>query len=232
MSSALPQIAALLNNDSNLAGIICTHPDVNSFDLIKRCKNVPLVIYNRKGSMLSNGGSDIGRIGELAAAEFCRLRVKKAAFLMFDERNTNDSVQIIQAIQEYPALTRAGIAFEIAIQPRETLSEKAIAPVMEHLFDSGVRALLLQNTYLAERVLQWAYRRRMRIPEELSLFCVDFEGFAGFLSPPVSAITFPLEEIAKYTVESLMAKIEHRSIPEKRFSPYWLDRGSTLPCGK
>mgnify|MGYP002352029830 FL=1 len=103
------ELFSLLNNDPNLAGIICIHPDINSFDLLKRCKNVPSVIYHRENSMLSHILVLHQQIGELAAKHLVRLGYPKAGFVMFDEPELPYNSQILDALRSEPHFSASGI---------------------------------------------------------------------------------------------------------------------------
>lgn len=223
------ELFTLLNNDPNLAGIICIHPDINSFDLLKRCKNVPAVIYYRENSMLSHILVLHRQIGELAAKHLVRLGHPKAAFVMFDEPELPYNARILDGLRGEPHFAASGIELEQLPLRMDSLAPEELTPKLDALIARGVGVIFAQGPMQARPILQWAYRRELRIPRDLSLFCVDFSEGAGLLSPPLTAVTLPTAALVELTVAELLAKLAHRDPPEKVLPPYLVDRGSTAP---
>ncbi|MGQ9879731.1 MAG: LacI family DNA-binding transcriptional regulator [Armatimonadota bacterium] len=75
-------------------------------------------------------------------------------------------------------------------------------------------AILAANDETAAGVLQVAQEMGVRVPEELSVVGFDDTSFARVLSPHLSTIRQPLEQMATEAVALLMGWIEQRTPPE------------------
>lgn len=77
-------------------------------------------------------------------------------------------------------------------------------------------AILSANDETAAGVLQAAQEMGISVPEELSVVGFDDTSFARVLSPRLSTIRQPLEQMATKAVALLMEWIEERTVPERK----------------
>ncbi|MEJ5250430.1 MAG: LacI family DNA-binding transcriptional regulator [Chthonomonadetes bacterium] len=77
-------------------------------------------------------------------------------------------------------------------------------------------AILSANDETAAGVLQAAQEMGISVPEELSVVGFDDTSFAQVLSPRLSTIRQPLEQMATEAVALLMEWIEKRTVPERK----------------
>jgi len=215
-----------INRDKLLAGIICLHPRIESFDLLRYCKDLPSVIYSRSGSMLSHVTLKYHVSGLLAARHFFERGHRKAAIILYGDVLTRPVMhQVAEEFQKAIPETE-GFATEIITIPREEATEQGLAPKLEKLRADGVTAWFVGNAFIANAVQQWAYRAKLTYPKDFSLIMLDFDGMAPQILPPVTSIAFPTEKMMELTVDSLLAKLANTPQPEEEFLPYLIDRDS------
>lgn len=223
LTSQDEEVFKQLQKDPLLVGVINLHPDLNSFDLLKRIPGVPTVISDRRGSMLSSCSVDVEQLGVLAADYMCKLGCRQAAYVLWDE-DSMDRKKIVQGLKER---TEGRILLHFIEQSREDSSPDALCAKLQETYQSGVRMFFVQNTILARTLLQWSYRQRLFIPQDLSVFTIDYLTDAANLTPPLTAITFPYEKNIRLTVETLVANIHRQPAPEQKLACYIVERAST-----
>ncbi|MBN2642620.1 MAG: LacI family DNA-binding transcriptional regulator [Victivallales bacterium] len=80
--------------------------------------------------------------------------------------------------------------------------------IAERLYRQGVSAIFAGNDQMATGVYQWAMMNGVKIPEDLSVLGFDDSPLATAVCPPLTTLQMPVAEIARHTVESLVARIE------------------------
>jgi len=93
-------------------------------------------------------------------------------------------------------------------------------------------AVLAANDETAAGILQAAQELGLRVPEELSVVGFDDTPFAQVLSPPLSTVRQPLEQMATEAVSMLVRWIERREQPaeeERKLPTELVLRESTAP---
>lgn len=208
-------------SSSRLTGIINLHPGINSFDLLKYCKNIPSVIYYREGSMCSHVTLRLEEIGKLAARHLLPQKHSQAALLIFRNEESVYSDQVYLAMESYLQRKRPEFQLhKIALDPEK------IPVQLERIYADGIRIFCSHGVTVARPALQWAYATHRRIPDNLSFLCLDYSDTAAELSPPLSSIALPQQQLVHYTVDELITLIHHKQPETHMFFPYFVDRGS------
>ncbi|NMD86186.1 LacI family transcriptional regulator [Victivallis vadensis] len=215
-----------LNHNSLVAGIICLHPDINSFDLIKRCKNIPATIFCREDSMLSSSWVQLEALAKLSLNHLLWINSPRVAFVKLEEPAPY-AAKIFSFMRQDARLATHGISLELFSFPMNQLKGNSLTAWLEQARAEGIRTFLTNHVALTTPILQWAYRHRWYIPDDLSLFSIDYCEMSGQCVPPLTAVAVPLEKLIDLTIEELLCKIEGKPFLPKTLEPVLIDRGST-----
>jgi LacI family repressor for deo operon, udp, cdd, tsx, nupC, and nupG len=91
-------------------------------------------------------------------------------------------------------------------------------------------AIFCFNDEMAMGVLETARRRKLRVPDDLSIVGFDDIRFARYLDPPLTTIAQPMRQIGEGTVRLLLRILQGESAPEPVTLPHVLVvRSSTAP---
>ncbi|WP_288560707.1 LacI family DNA-binding transcriptional regulator [uncultured Victivallis sp.] len=221
-----------LNHNPQVAGIISLHPDLNSFDLIRRCKNIPTTIFCRESSMLSYSVVRLEAISRLAVSHILRLNQQRVAFVMLDEP-TPYAHRIFEVMCSDPRLAGSGILLEPFMLHSDELATPSLPfSRLDASWADGVRIFLTNSVVLALPILQWAYSRRLHIPEDLSLFAIDYAEEGALCVPPLTTVALPLAKLVELTIDELLCRIAGKPFSPVTLVPSLIDRGSTYVCEK
>ena len=101
---------------------------------------------------------------------------------------------------------------------------------MEKLLTASVfpTALFASSDTIALGAYQVAWRANLNIPNDLSIIGYDDISLAKYLSPPLSSVCQPKEQLAKTAVDLLLSRIkkQHRKIKEIHLDPKIINRDS------
>jgi LacI family transcriptional regulator len=226
----LLQTLSNISRDNQLAGIVNLHSFIHSVDLLRRCKNIPSVIFAREGSMLSDVTLPFTEFGKLAAKILLERRHRKIGMIFYSTCSDQDS-----KLNLYSAFTET-VSVSGCVENLPVVGEKSIDPqlhpLLDQAFEDGVTAFFIPDgRLLIESLLRWAYRRRLFIPDDFSLLIQDLGNFSRSFAPPLSSISWPLTSMAEATIDALIAKIASRRPESVVFHPIFDDSGSisTLP---
>lgn len=78
----------------------------------------------------------------------------------------------------------------------------------QKLYELGVSAIFAANDMMAVGVLQWAYEKELRIPQDLSVAGFDDAPIAKAVVPALTTVQMPVALLAHKTVDGLLAKID------------------------
>jgi LacI family repressor for deo operon, udp, cdd, tsx, nupC, and nupG len=93
-------------------------------------------------------------------------------------------------------------------------------------------AIFCFNDEMAMGVIDTARRRKLRIPDDLSVVGFDDIRFARYTDPPLTTVAQPMRQIGEGTVRLLMEILQGHSAPESVTLPHTLNvRSSTAPPG-
>lgn len=132
---------------------------------------------------------------------------RQIAFIGGGGSHIVDSSRLDNFIQ---ALTR----YKLAV-PEEYLQQGTIYSLAEGYRFTNIllslmtppTALLVASDILALGVLRALYQAKIRVPEEMSIISYD-DTFAAYVYPPLTSVSQPLEEVAKYAIALMIEKIE------------------------
>lgn len=74
---------------------------------------------------------------------------------------------------------------------------------------TGCTGLIVQNEVAAIGVIQTLQAAGVKVPTEVSVITFDGTELCDLISPPISAVAWPLEQIGTRAVELLLQQIEH-----------------------
>ncbi len=100
-----------------------------------------------------------------------------------------------------------------------------------YLMQKGVTAIFAFNDLMAIGLYREVYRSGMKIPKDLSIVGFDDISFSDLLSPPLTTVHQPVEDIGKCSVRILLDMIEGReplhTEQQYQFEPVLTVRNST-----
>lgn len=100
-----------------------------------------------------------------------------------------------------------------------------------HLLERGVTGIVCGSDPLALGAIRAARRRRLSVPEDVSVVGFDDSAFMTCTEPPLSTVRQPIEAMGRAAVDLLCAQIQgtHPRLGELLFEPELVVRGSTAP---
>ncbi|MFE5241229.1 MULTISPECIES: LacI family DNA-binding transcriptional regulator [unclassified Streptomyces] len=99
------------------------------------------------------------------------------------------------------------------------------------LLERGVTGIICGSDPLALGAIRAARRRRLSVPEDVSVVGFDDSAFMTCTEPPLSTVRQPIEAMGRAAVDLLCAQIQgtHPRLGELLFEPELVVRGSTAP---
>ncbi len=186
--------------------------------MIERPRNVSgidkVLIDNKEGSyiatshIIAKGHRHIGYIGRTA-----------------------DMTVEIERYEGYcTALSQAGLQIEekhVLFVPKYTVEYgfEAARHIMET--NNPPTAIFAASDVFACGAIQYLYKKGLRIPDDISLVGYD-DTLASFLSPPITSLAFPMEEIGKVTIQMILERKRdnRKSAKTVTLTPMLADKGS------
>ncbi|GAB4414930.1 MAG: DNA-binding transcriptional regulator CytR [Anaerolineae bacterium] len=128
---------------------------------------------------------------------------------------------------------RAGLDYEyLSTNPSQWCSDEGYR-AMHQLLDEPVRptAVFVSNDRMAIGAIHAALERGLRVPEDISLVGVDDIELSRHITPPLTTVRQPLEEMARIGIEMLLKLIRGESLEQTHVSlaPSLIVRESTAP---
>lgn len=107
----------------------------------------------------------------------------------------------------------AGIKFSLnQVYEGDDSIEGGIAGAEQIFRENKVTAIFTGNDQMAFGVYRWAYRNKIRIPEDLSVIGYDDVPQAATIIPPLTTVRYPVKAIVEHTVKLLVAKLKNHSL--------------------
>jgi DNA-binding LacI/PurR family transcriptional regulator len=95
-------------------------------------------------------------------------------------------------------------------------------------------AIVCSTDTVANSVLQATQRRRLRVPEDISIVGFDDSLVATLSAPPLTTVRQPVDEMMRTAVDILFKKLQGAEIPDDQLHPViepsLVIRGSTGPA--
>ena len=102
---------------------------------------------------------------------------------------------------------------------------------IEALWKSGVTAIAAANDEVAAGVLSWAHGAGIRTPQELSVVGFDDSELAKLVTPTLTSVRFPYQEIADITADAIIGLVNGEPLPPHVIiEPILIERKSTAPA--
>ncbi len=130
------------------------------------------------------------------------------------------------------AMQAAAVVPDPAFVTGDSLDREGGVRALDRLADLDRRptALFTVNDVMALGVLQAAYARGLRVPEDLSLVGFDDISMASHASPPLTTVSQPKAELGRAAARSLVAQLTGDGIPDpERLTCTLIVRSSTAP---
>jgi len=188
---------------------------------------------HRKIKRVTNIVLDHHRAASLALNHLVALGHEKIAF-MKGSIASSDSDERWNAICEVAAKLRIRIRPELILQlegadPTPNLGY----PYAKHLVASKqpFTALFAYNDISAIGSIRAFQQAGLRVPDDVSVVGFDDIQSAAFLSPPLTTVRQPLQEMGEIAARTLLDRIEKRAsyVPEITIAPEFVVRDSTAP---
>ncbi len=130
-------------------------------------------------------------------------------------------------------IREAGLEYEyLSTNPSQWCSDEGYR-AMHQLLDESVRptAVFVSNDRMAAGAIHAAIERGLRVPEDISLVGVDDIELSRHITPPLTTVRQPLEEMARIGVEMLLKLIQEEPLeqPHVSLAPSLIVRESTAP---
>ena len=159
------------------------------------------------------------------------LRDADAAQLLRVERATHAQGARIATEAHWRALCLRdhGAAHKTAPDATWRMTYEACRRAAAQLLEQGVTAIFAANDQMALGAYQRAYALGLRIPEQLSVIGYDDTPQAISVYPLLTSVQIPFGEIARYTVEGLLRKLDGEAQPlqPRVIHPQLIVRNST-----
>ncbi|MEZ6000802.1 LacI family DNA-binding transcriptional regulator [Hyphomonas sp.] len=223
-----------LRPDNRLAGVILTPPLSDDPELIKLLREHAVPFVRVAPSKTSEPGRDVAIDDRAAAREMTEhligLGHKNIGFICGPVTHEEASVRL-QGYKD--ALEQAGISFDPERVVMGNFTFDSGISAADQLLDLPKRptAIFASNDDMAAGVIAACYRRRIQIPQELSVAGFDDTPLAATISPSLTTIYQPSRELASEAVGLLLEEIAAPSeTPQRRLLDYKLiARDSTAP---
>jgi LacI family transcriptional regulator len=109
-------------------------------------------------------------------------------------------------------LEDSGLAFDEGLVLRSAKGFRGGREVAQGLLGlragRGVDAALCQNDKVATGLLSFLHEKGVRVPQDIALVGFDDDDYSAYLTPPLTTITQPGDEVGTYIFEQLWGRLE------------------------
>ncbi len=186
-------------------GIIVLTGRLSDAALAAHARQQPVVVTGRslKAPGLYALNFDNFEGGRLATHHLLSLGHRRIGFISGDPRHP-DSKERLRGYRS--ALEAAGLPFDPALVVPGQYTEDSGRQAVERLLDSGeaFTALFAANDQMAFGAGLALHRRRLRVPDDVSLVGFDDLASAQFFIPPLSTVHHPLYELGQLAATSML----------------------------
>lgn len=203
-------------------GIIVLTGRLSDAALATYAQSLPIVVTGRNlqapGLYALNFDNFEG--GRLATHHLLSLGHRRIAFIAGDTRHP-DAKERQRGYRA--ALEAAGVAFDPALVMPGQYHEDSGRMAVERLLDSraGFTALFAANDQMAFGARLALHKRRLRVPEDVSLVGFDDLSSAMYTVPPLSTVHHPVYELGQIAASAMLQMLagEHPegTLPSPRF---------------
>lgn len=130
-----------------------------------------------------------------------------------------------------PEYVQGGALFVAGEKPTNSYFEVLGYAPMNRLLLQKERptAVFLLHFYFVFGALKAIEDHGLRVPEDISIICIDDEPVASYLNPPITVYAQPLREIGATAADLLMDMVKHKKPVDDcyRLKGHLIERGST-----
>ncbi len=198
---------------------------------------VPIVLINQHAEQAQTAFHTIAfneRAGaRLATEHLIELGHRRIGYLGLGNRQRSNDLRLRgyrDALQEAGLSTMA--EWELVVSESEIDGRGDIdvgKSALPQLSEAGVTAMLCYNDRVAVGGLQACQRAAVAIPDELSVVGFDDLELAQWVSPPLTTVRQPKEEMGRLAMEMLLDLLAERTVADRLLSPVLIRRASTAP---
>lgn len=211
-------------------GIIVLTGRLSDAALAETARILPIVVTGR--SMQAPGlyalNFDNFEGGRLATHHLLQLGHRRIAFIGGDPRHP-DAKERHRGYRA--ALEAAGLRYEPALVMPGQYSEDSGRLAVERLLDSRepFTAVFSANDQMAFGAALTLYRRRIRVPDDVSLVGFDDLSTAPFALPPLSTVHHPIYELGQLAAAAMLQLLAGDEPTAKLPAPRFILRQSSAP---
>ena len=138
--------------------------------------------------------------------------------------NEGENVEVAEAYERAELFVKIGRELGLDVHPEYNPVWWLDGRGMREWLNSGtgVTAVILRTENLAAAFYKAALEFGLRLPEDMSVIAFDSTEYCDAISPRLTAISQPVEEMARQAAEILIHSIEGQDIPGRRLA---------FPCG-
>ena len=198
---------------------------------------IPIVLINSQADtqhdLLHWVSIDDSQGAQLAVEHLLNLGHRAIGYLGFGNRPRSNR-QRLQGYQR--ALAAAGIAgpdswVAVTSATEAALEEDITAGqvLLPTFLEAGVTAVFCYNDLIAIGMLMACQKRGLHVPGELSIVGFDDIYMAGCLTPSLTTIRQPKEQLGSLATQVMLDLLENRQGQNHVLSPVLVERASTAP---
>ncbi|MDR0933301.1 MAG: LacI family transcriptional regulator [Victivallales bacterium] len=206
--SELKDLIGTFSQSHNIAGIINLHPAIVDLDILKYKGETPALIFARKSMLCPVLCNYIHRM-RLCLTHLHSLGHKTIAF--FTETEILSESFLVEHIDFLKS-------FSVSLGIKSTVFTESLIrdpehlyPRLDELFKSGISAIIAWNSFYANLTYQWAYDRKIRIPDELSVVAFCDKYIAQEFAPPLTAAVLPIDDLTRCTLDALILQMADKT---------------------
>lgn len=180
-------------------------------------KGIPTVLVNRFVPELAKNCIDIdNELGGFSATQYLIRMGHKQIACITGPLDKSDARGRLQGYRK--ALEEAGIEYNEALVCEAGFTESSGVSAMNKLLRRGAKytAIFACNDHMAVGAFTVLNENNIKVPEDVSLVGFDDAIFARYLTPGLSTIDFPIEEMSKEAVQLVIQKLNKKK-PDVRF---------------
>jgi LacI family transcriptional regulator len=213
-------------------GIIILTGRLSDAALTTLAQSLPVVVTGRalKAPRLASLNFDNFDGGRLATHHLLQLGHRRIAFITGDTRHP-DAKDRLRGYRS--ALEAASVVYDPALVLPGNYTEESGRLALERLMDSRApfSAIFAANDQMAFGAALGLHRRKMRVPQDVSL--VGFDDVAGalFCIPPLSTVHHPVVELGQIAARAMLQLLAGETPELALPAPRFIVRESTRSIG-
>jgi LacI family transcriptional regulator len=211
-------------------GIIVLTGRLSNAAMARCALDLPVVVTGRTLQAPGLYALDFDNVGgaRMATRHLLQLGHRRIAFISGDMRHP-DGAQRLQGYRE--ALEAAGLPFDPALVEAGDFTEASGLAAAERLIDRGERftGIFAANDQMAFGATLALYRRKLRVPDDVSL--VGFDDLAGsvYATPPLTTVHHPVYELGSLAAKAMLQLLAGQRPTMELPAPRLMERESCAP---